>query len=114
MKIDIILPYKEIFSSTKASAVSLTVKNSAEFSSYKKQISVYGQFTESPFHNVKFVGIKTNKFLHLGNNNSIYLNYIKKRESITKRIVEFHNRPYVFNKAIQLEKKKSNYLTFSQ
>ena len=49
MKIDIILPYKEVFSGRKASAVSLTVKNSAEFSSYKKQISVYGQLTDSPF-----------------------------------------------------------------
>ena len=57
MKIDIILPYKEVFSSTKASAVSLTVKNSAEFSTYKKQISVYGQLTDSPFDNVKFIGI---------------------------------------------------------
>ena len=35
MIIDIILPYKEIFSKNKASAVSLTVKNSAEFSKYK-------------------------------------------------------------------------------
>ena len=41
MKIDIILPYKEVFSSTKASAVSLTVKNSAEFSTYKKQICLW-------------------------------------------------------------------------
>ena len=55
MKIDIILPYKEVFSSTKASAVSLTVKNSAEFSIYKKQISVYGQLTDLPFDNVKFI-----------------------------------------------------------
>ena len=112
MKIDIILPYKEVFSSTKASAVSLTVKNSAEFSIYKKQISVYGQLTDSPFDSVKFVGIKTNKLLHLGNNNSVYLNYIKKRESLTKRIVEFHNRPYVFNKAIQLDKKNPITLHF--
>ena len=102
MKIDIILPYKEIFSSAKASAVSLTVKNSTEFSTYKKQINVYGQLTDLPFDNVKFIGIKTNKFIHLGNNNSVYLNYLKKRESSSKRIVEFHNRPYVFNRAIKL------------
>ena len=112
MKIDIILPYKEIFSNLKASAVSLTVKNSAEFSTYKKQINVYGQFTDLPFDTVKFIGIKTNKFIHLGNNNSVYLNYIKKRESLTKRIVEFHNRPYVFNKAIKLEKKNPITLHF--
>tara|TARA_Y100000588_G_scaffold241134_1_gene255008 strand:+ start:850 stop:1947 length:1098 start_codon:yes stop_codon:yes gene_type:complete len=112
MKIDIILPYKEIFSSKKASAVSLTVKNSAEFSIYKKQINVYGQSTNFPFDNVKFVGIKTNKILHLGNNKSVYLNYVKKRESTRKRIIEFHNRPYVFNKAIKLEKKNPITLHF--
>ena len=112
MKIDIILPYKEIFSSNKASAVSLTVKNSSEFSSYKKQINVYGQLTDSPFDNVKFTGIKTNKFIHLGNNNSIYLNYLKKREFSKKRIIEFHNRPYVFNKAIKLETKNPITLHF--
>ena len=112
MKIDIILPYKEVFSSTQASAVSLTVKNSAEFSIYKKQINVYGQLTDFPFDNVKFIGIKTNKFIHLGNNNSVYLNYLKKRESSLKRIVEFHNRPYVFNRAIKLEKKNPITLHF--
>ena len=78
MKIDIILPYKEIFSSSKASAVSLTVKNSAEFSVYKNQINVYGQLTDSPFDNIKFIGVKTNRFLHLGNNNSIYFNMCAK------------------------------------
>ena len=89
MKIDIILPFKEIFSSNKASAVSLTVKNSAEFSIYKKKINVYGQLTDLPFDSVKFTGVKTNKFIHLGNNNSIYLNYLKKRVASTKRIIEF-------------------------
>tara|TARA_Y100001970_G_scaffold124300_1_gene153921 strand:- start:12 stop:1109 length:1098 start_codon:yes stop_codon:yes gene_type:complete len=112
MKIDIILPYKEIFSSSKASAVSLTVKNSAEFSVYKNQINVYGQLTDSPFDNIKFIGVKTNRFLHLGNNNSIYFNYVKKRDSLTNRIIEFHNRPYVFNKAIKLEKKNPMTLHF--
>ena len=45
MKIDVILPYKEIFSSTKASAESITIKNSIEFSEYKNDITVYGQHT---------------------------------------------------------------------
>ncbi len=112
MKIDIILPFKEIFSSKKASAVSLTVKNSAEFSTYRTKINVYGQLTDLPFDSVKFTGVKTNKFIHLGNNNSIYFNYLKKRESSKKRIIEFHNRPYVFNKAIKLEKQNPITLHF--
>ena len=55
MKIDIILPYKEIFSATSASAVSLTVKNSIEFSEFKNDITVYGQNTNKPFYK-NFVG----------------------------------------------------------
>ena len=111
MIIDIILPYKEIFSSNKASAVSLTIKNSAEFSEYKPNINVFGQETKYPFQEVKFFGIKTNKFLHLGNNNSILINYLKKmkienNKNFEKRIIEMHNRPYVFNLAI---KKSLNY-----
>ena len=49
MNIDIILPYKEIFSTNKASAVSLTVKNALEFSNFKNNINIYGQFTDNPF-----------------------------------------------------------------
>ena len=54
MNIDIILPYKEIFSKKKASAVSLTVKNSMEYSEFKSIIKVYGQFTNTPFIKVVF------------------------------------------------------------
>jgi len=106
MNIDIILPYKEIFSGEKASSVSLTVKNALEFSKFKSQINVFGQFTNSPFKNTNFFGIKTNKFLHFGNNNSLLINYleIKKQQSPAKRILELHNRPYVFNLAVKKEK----------
>ncbi len=77
MNIDIILPYKEIFSEEKASAVSLTIKNSAEFSEFFSTINVYGQETAKPFVSLKFNGIRTNRFLHFGNNKSILLNYFK-------------------------------------
>ena len=75
MKIDVILPYKEIFSSTKASAVSLTVKNSIEFSEFKNDITVYGQHTNRPFYKnrKKIVSYKRNflSFFHL------YLRYLE-------------------------------------
>lgn len=102
MKIDIILPFKEIFSSDKASAVSLTIKNSAEFSEFKKDIRIFGQKTDTPFKNFNFFGIKVNKFLHLGNNRSILVNYLKfnNKDFSNKKIIEFHNRPYLFNNVI--------------
>ena len=99
MKIDIILPYKEIFSEQAASAVSLTVKNSMEFSKFKKNISIYGQYTSKPFYLKQFVGIKTNRIFHFGNNLSIVKNYIKlfKLKNNNNLLIEIHNRPYLFN-----------------
>ena len=106
MKIEIILPYKEIFSEKKASAVSITVKNSMKFSKYKKNILVYGQDTVNPFYKKNFVGIKTNKLLHFGNNLSIIKNFIKlTKKNKSKSLIEIHNRPYLFN---YLVKYKSN------
>jgi len=99
MKIDIILPYKEIFSRSKASSVSITIKNSMKFSQYKNEISVYGQYTENPIFKKNFIGIKTNRFLHGGNNLSIIKNYLKisKNKKGDNKIIEIHNRPYLFN-----------------
>ena len=103
MKIDIILPFKEIFSENKASAVSLTVKNSAEYSKFKREICVFGQYIENPFKELKFIGIKTNRLLHFGNNKSILYNYLNllKKEPSENRIIEMHNRPYLFNMIIK-------------
>jgi len=104
MNIDIIMPYKEVFSEKKASAVSLTIKNSWEFSKFKSSIKVFGQFTEVPFEDINFVGLKINKLLHFGNNRSILMSYLNFHEKDTslRKIIEFHNRPYLFNLAIRI------------
>ncbi len=99
MKIDIILPNKELFSSKKASAVSITVNNSIKFSKYKKNISVFGQKTENPYFKKNFFGFKTNKIFSLGKNLLIAKNYLKisKLFDCKNRIIEIHNRPYIFH-----------------
>ena len=103
MKIDIILPYKEVFSQSKASSVSITIKNSMKYSQYKNEISVYGQYTDNPIFKKNFIGIKTNRFLHGGNNISIVKNYLKicQHAKEDKKIIEIHNRPYLFNYLIK-------------
>ena len=103
MRIDIILPFKEIFSPKNASAVSLTIKNSAEYSQFKKNINVFGQYTDDPFNGIKFNGIKVKKFFHFGSNRSILINYLilNKKKILEKKIIEIHNRPYIFNLAIK-------------
>ena len=99
MKIDIILPYKEIFSETSASAVSITVKNSMEYSKFRKEISIYGQYTAKPFYQNNFVGIKINRIFNLGKNLSLVKKYLK-ASNVSKSnqtLIEIHNRPYLFN-----------------
>ena len=102
MNIDIILPYKEIFSKKKASAVSLTVKNSMEYSEFKSKINIYGQFTNTPFIRENFIGIKVNRIFNFGKNRSILKNYLNltKSNKNKKTIIEIHNRPYLFNTAV--------------
>ena len=103
MNIDIILPYKEIFSKKKASAVSLTVKNSMEYSEFKSIINIYGQFTNTPFTKENFIGIKVNKIFNFGKNRSILKKYLNltKLDKNKKIIIEIHNRPYLFNTAVK-------------
>ena len=98
MKIDIILPFKENFSYKNASAVSISIKNSLTFSAFKKNINIYGKTIEEPFYPENFIGIKTNKFLHLGNNRSLIFNYLKYYYLNKEvRLIEIHNRPNIFN-----------------
>ncbi len=96
MKIDIILPFREKFTLSKASAVSTSVKNSIMYSSYKNNIKIYGQHVNKPILENNFIGIKTNKFIHFSNNVSLVKNYLKLNTNDNqKKIIEIHNRPYL-------------------
>ena len=106
INIDIILPYKELFTSNRASAVSISVKNSIQNSENKNTIRVFGQYVQNSFDDINFTGFIAKKLLHFGNNLSIfkqYLNQIKLNQS--NRIIEIHNRPYLFH---YLLNKKNN------
>lgn len=112
-KIDIILPYKEIFSPDGASAVSISVKNSIMYSKYKNNINVYGQFVKNPFSDINFNGLYTNKIIHFSKNLSILKNYLKKTNSDkSKKIIEIHNRPYLFNYLLKKNVKQCLVLYF--
>ena len=50
----IILPYKELFTSHRASAVSISVKNSIQNSENKKTTRVFGQYVQNSFDDINF------------------------------------------------------------
>lgn len=96
MQINIILPYKEQFSKNKASSVSITVKNNFDYSSYKREIKIYGQFVDNPILPSNFIGIKKPRNFFKSKNIHIAeeaCKIIKKKK--TKHLIEVHNRPYL-------------------
>ena len=74
MRIDILLPYREKFTLSKASAVSTSIKNSITYSSYRNEIKIYGHTVENPMLQKNFIGINTNRFIHFSNNISLIKN----------------------------------------
>ncbi len=112
-KIDIILPYKELFSKFGASAVSISVKNSLKYSQFLKSINIYGQFVEEPFNIGNFHGFHSKKLIHFGNNLSILKQYIKATKyDQFKKIIEVHNRPYLFNYIVNKKELKHPVLLY--
>ena len=99
MKISILLPYKENFSSQYAGAVSLLLKDTVSISKFKKKIKIFGNtnfkkdLLASNYINLSlrklFFESKSNKYL------KNFLNYEKKELS---DIIEVHNRPRYINK----------------
>ena len=64
MKINILLPYKEKFDESKASSVSITVKNNLLYSNYLKDIKIFGQKGKNPFLKINFLDLNI-LFYHL-------------------------------------------------
>jgi len=96
MRIDILLPYREKFTLTKASAVSTSVKNSITYSIYRNEIKIYGHTVVNPMLKKNFIGINTNRLIHFSNNISLIKNYLKLNQNDDeKKLIEIHNRPYL-------------------
>ena len=102
MKIAILLPYKENFSSEYPGAVSLFVNDTSRISKYKKNIIVFGNTSFKKKFKIKYENIKLSKN-PLSSQTKIYVNnFIKLQNKFNLSIIEVHNRPSYIN---QLKKK---------
>ena len=61
MKISVLLPYKENFSPEYAGAVSLFVKDTTNISSFKRQITVYGNTNFKRKYKINYKNISLKK-----------------------------------------------------
>ena len=107
MKISVLLPYKENFSSEYAGAVSIFINAVNAKSIYKKEITVYGntQYKKILSKNYYNLSLK-NKSLIESSSNFYVNNFIKKKSVINSDIIEIHNRPNYIKKILLLKKAK--------
>ena len=107
MKISILLPYKENFSSEYAGAVSIFINDTVIKSKYKDTTQVYGNtdFKKDLLKN--YTNLSLNKKSIIESSSNLYVNnFIKKKNVINSDIIEIHNRPNYLDKILKLKKPK--------
>ena len=99
MKISVILPYKENFSSEYAGAVSLQLKDTINLSKYRNNIKIFGSTTfKQNILKKNYVNLSTKKFFFQSTSNVYIKNFLNHENKETSKLIEIHNRPnYVKN-----------------
>ena len=93
MKISILLPYKENFSSENAGAVSLYVKDISVNSRYKGNITIYGDTVNKKKLLKNFIHIDTKNKLYLSKTKAYIEKFIDYQKKDKSDLIEIHNRP---------------------
>ncbi len=106
MKISVLLPYKENFSSNYAGAVSLFVKDTIQNSQFSKSTFVFGNMNfDKPFLK-NYINIDLKKNLLQSNSKNYVLKFLEKEKKINSDIIEIHNRPHYIKYLKNIERKK--------
>ena len=106
MKISILLPYKENFSSKYAGAVSLFVKDTSLNSKYKGSIFVYGNMNYSKPFLKNYVNIKLDKKILQSNSKNYVSKFLEQEKENNSDIIEIHNRPNYIRYLENIKNKK--------
>jgi glycosyltransferase involved in cell wall biosynthesis len=107
MKIAILLPYKENFSSEYAGAVSIFINDTVLKSKYKDTTQVYGNtnFKKNLLKN--YINLSLVKKSLIESSSNLYVNnFIKEKNVINSDIIEIHNRPNYIKKILTLKRSK--------
>ena len=103
MKISILLPYKENYSSSYAGAVSLFVNSVSKESIYKKGTIIYGSTNYKEKLSSNYINIPLSKEF-LKSQSKEYVNkFIEIQKNIKPDIIEVHNRPIYINQLTELK-----------
>ena len=105
MKISILLPYKENFSSTYAGAVSIFVNSTNKLSKFKKDITVFGSTDFKNKLSNNYININLTKKLLTSQSKEYVQKFFDIQSKINSDIIEVHNRPNYINKLTKLKSK---------
>ena len=112
MKISILLPYKENFTSKYAGAVSLFVNDTTLNSKFKKNIHVFGNTKyKKPFLK-NYINISLNKNTFQSVSKNYVKGFIYHEKKIKSDLIEIHNRPNYIKYLTTFFKKKEIFLYF--
>ncbi len=107
MKISILLPYKENYSSEYAGAVSIFINDVTLKSKHKNSITIYGNTLYKKHLFKNYVDLKLDSRSLLQSSSELYVNnFIKKKDVINSDIIEIHNRPNYVKKILKIIKPK--------
>ena len=106
MKISVLLPYKENFSSNYAGAVSLFVKDTIQNSQFLKSTYVFGNMSFNKPFLKNYINIDLKKNLLQSNSKNYVLKFLEKEKKINSDIIEIHNRPHYIKYLKNIERKK--------
>ena len=107
MKISILLPYKENFSSEYAGAVSIFIKETTLKSKFINSTIIYGNTNYKKDYLKNYINIELNKKTIFQSNSTLYVNNFVKNKSVKKSdIIEIHNRPVYLSKILKIKKAK--------
>ena len=109
MKISILLPYKENFSSSSAGAVSLFVNDIVKNSKYKNSTYVFGSTKHKKPFLKNYINIDHHKNLFQSTSKNYISEFINIEKKINSNIIEIHNRPNYVHYLKNLKKKKFLY-----
>tara|TARA_Y100001958_G_C21055670_1_gene420261 strand:+ start:295 stop:864 length:570 start_codon:yes stop_codon:yes gene_type:complete len=105
MKISILLPYKENFSSQYAGAVSLFLKDTISISKFKKKIKIFGSTNyKKDLLKHNYINLSIRKLFFESRSNKYLNNFLIYEKKKCSDIIEVHNRPRYINKLYKYNK----------
>ena len=93
MKISILLPYKENFTSSKAGAVSLFVNDTTKQSIYKNKTYIFGSTQSKKSLSNNYINIDLNKKMFQSTSKIYVKTFLDHEKKINSDLIEVHNRP---------------------